>query len=160
MSTTEATNPGSETGSTPSAVEGMAIPILTARDLDATVNLFEQLGFTATRYRVEGYAILRRGGIELHYTSAPNHDPWISVGAAFIRLDDADRFFAEIRDSGLVPVVSMPHNADQVAALRRTWEEGGSLARMTEPADRPWGMREFSFLDPSNNLLRLGHRLT
>ena len=158
MSSTETAG---STASVPSAVEGgMAIPILPARDLDATVALFEGLGFTATRYWKEGYAILRRGTIELHYSLARDHDPWASVGAAFIRLDDADRFFAEIRDSGLVPVVSMPHNADQVAALRRTWEEGGSLARMTEPADRPWGMREFSFLDPSNNLLRLGHRLT
>jgi hypothetical protein len=30
---------------------------------------------------------------------------------------------------------------------------------MNPPRDEPWGMREFTVVDPSGNLLRIGHDL-
>ena len=33
------------------------------------------------------------------------------------------------------------------------------IPRMSTPRDEPWGMREFTVVDPSGNLLRIGHDL-
>ena len=33
------------------------------------------------------------------------------------------------------------------------------IPRLTPPADQPWGMREFALVDPSGNLVRIGHDL-
>jgi hypothetical protein len=36
------------------------------------------------------------------------------------------------------------------------WRGGHSIARVGPIADRPWGVREFSFADHDNNQLRFG----
>jgi hypothetical protein len=33
------------------------------------------------------------------------------------------------------------------------------IPRLTAPIDQPWGMREFALVDPSGNLVRVGHDL-
>ena len=33
------------------------------------------------------------------------------------------------------------------------------IPRLTAPVDQPWGMREFALVDPSGNLVRIGHDL-
>ena len=33
------------------------------------------------------------------------------------------------------------------------------IPRVTAPEDKPWGMREFALVDPSGNLIRVGHDL-
>jgi len=44
--------------------------------------------------------------------------------------------------------------------LRRRWAAGESIARITEVEDKPWGFRELELLDPNNNLLRFGQRVS
>ena len=44
----------------------------------------------------------------------------------------------------------------EFAALGLPAEGSPSLS---EPADEPWGMREFALKDPAGNLVRIGHEL-
>jgi hypothetical protein len=47
-------------------------------------------------------------------------------------------------------------NIDFLAALNLPSE---GIPRLTAPVDQPWGMREFTLVDPSGNLVRVGHDL-
>jgi hypothetical protein len=150
------------TGSRP--VEGTSIPVLPARHIPSTVELFDQLGFDVRLDETNEYAIVRRGSIELHFTASPALDPWTSNGMAFVRLDDVDALYDQFRATGAVPLVpgpgAEPHAAEAVAAeLRARWDAGESIARMGQLVDQPWGTREFPLLDPSNNLIRFGQVL-
>jgi catechol 2,3-dioxygenase-like lactoylglutathione lyase family enzyme len=126
--------------------EGTAIPILPARDLEAAVALMERLGFEPTRYPGSGYAVLRRRGVEIHYTQGHTHDDpedahshGPETGMAFVRLLDADVWHADFTES---------------------WPaDSASPARLTAIEDKPWGMREFAVIDPNNNLIRFGQTL-
>ena len=139
----------------PTPVEGVSIPILPAHDVAVTLAFFERLGFTTTAYEGFGYGIVRRGTIELHFTAAHGHDPWGGgAGAAFVRLDNVDALYGEFVASGAAPVMARPGlSADD---LRARWDAGESIARLGVPEDKPWGIREFPLLDPSNNLIRFG----
>lgn len=109
--------------------------------------LFEQLGFAGRHDQVHDYAMVHRGGIELHFTFAPELDPWTSSGMAFIRLDDVTTLCEEFKATGALPVVAAPrselrHSERVRGEVRRKWEAGESIARMGEIADQPWGIRE------------------
>lgn len=136
---------------------GTAFPILPTHDLATTVALFEALGFEAETYTSEGYAILRRGGIELHFTATASLDPLHSNGMAFVRLRDAAALYAELEATRALPI--MAPAALGPDELRRRWLAGESIARLSEIEDKPWRMREFAVLDPSNNLIRFGQPL-
>lgn len=153
---------GPATGTPP--VDGTSIPILPARDIPETLALFERLGFTVHHDEVNDYAMVRRGAIELHFTASPDLDPWTSAGMAFVRLDDVSALYEEFVATGALPLVPGPRSELQPAERRRDelrarWENGESIARMGELADKPWGIREFALLDPSNNLIRFGQSI-
>lgn len=135
-------------------VEGTSIPVLPARDLSQTLDLFERLGFEVRLHESQGYAVTMRGSIELHFAATPNLDPWTSAGMAFVRLEDVDALYEEFVASGAVPV-----GAPGQSELRARWDAGESIARLGELVDQPWGIREFPLLDPSNNLIRFGRVL-
>lgn len=46
--------------------------------------------------------------------------------------------------------------SSDVDALCARWRSRSPGARMTQPEDKDWGMREFYVFDPSGNLLRVG----
>ncbi len=148
-----------------SPVQGTSIPILPARDIPETLALFAQLGFDVRHDEANGYAMVRRGAIEVHFTVSPDLDPWTSNGMAFIRLDDVTSLYEEFRATGAVPIVptwsaDVPYAERADAEIRAKWAAGESIARMGEVADKSWGIREFPLLDPSNNLLRFGQVVT
>jgi hypothetical protein len=58
--------------------------------------------------------------------------------SCYWRVRDADRFYQEFARLNL-PSEGIP--------------------RLTAPVDQPWGMREFTLVDPSGNLVRVGHDL-
>ena len=136
---------------------GTSFPILPSHDVAMTTALFERLGFEAEAYTSDGYAILRRSGIELHYTATADVDPLHNNGMAFVRLRDANALYEEFKASGALPVMSP--SAVGADELQRMWNAGESIARMAEIEDKPWGIREFAILDPSNNLIRFGQPL-
>lgn len=161
----ENTHPDTEPVATTSPVQGTSIPILPARDIPETLALFAQLGFDVRHDEANGYAMVRRGTIEVHFTVSPDLDPWTSNGMAFIRLDDVTSLYEEFSAIGTVPIVpawsaDVPYAERAVAEIRAKWAAGESIARMGEVADKSWGIREFPLWDPSNNLLRFGQSMT
>ena len=115
-------------------------PILPARDFERTAGFYEALGFAiVSQYQPpDAYLIMRRGGVELHFFPQADLDPAASIAGCYIRVSDADAWFAPARQIGL-PEAGIP--------------------RITALADRPWGMREFAVIDPNGSLIRIGSEL-
>ena len=115
-------------------------PILPARSLDETRTFYEKLGFTPW-FRGRGafeYEIVSRGHLVVHFFAEPGLTPGGNETSCYWRVKDADRFYEEWAALGL-PSEGIP--------------------RLTAPVDQPWGMREFTLVDPSGNLMRVGHDL-
>jgi catechol 2,3-dioxygenase-like lactoylglutathione lyase family enzyme len=115
-------------------------PILPSRNLDETRTFYGQLGFTPW-FRGRGgwdYEIVSRGHLVVHFFTEAQLAPGENNAGCYWRVKDADRFYEEC------------------AALDLDAE---GIPRLTAPVDQPWGMREFTLVDPSGNLVRIGHDL-
>jgi catechol 2,3-dioxygenase-like lactoylglutathione lyase family enzyme len=115
-------------------------PILPARNLDETRAFYEKLGFVPW-FRGRGpweYEIVSRGHLVVHFFAESELTPSQNDASCYWRVKDADRFYEEF------------------AALDLPSE---GIPRLTKPVDQPWGMREFTLVDPSGNLVRVGHDL-
>ncbi len=107
-------------------------PILPVADMAAAIDFYRSVGFDVASYD-EGYAWVRHRGEEvLHLAGVPDLDVESNHAAAYLHVQNADAWH-------------------EVAAAMG--------AAVGEIADRPWGMREFAFTDPSRNLVRIGHNL-
>ena len=113
-----------------------AVPILPSRDLRESLGFYERLGFENRGAPLEkwNYMILGRGSIELHFLGHPTvFTEWTSPTSCHLAVADADALHAE-------------------------WTKAGVAAEA--PATTDYGMREFTLLDPSGNLLRVGSVVT
>lgn len=117
----------------------IAVPMLPARNIEQSIVFYRALRFTvARRYPdppPDGYAVLRREALELHLFAWPQAGPESSISACFIRIADAP-------------------------ALHREWSALGFAAEGAPSVGpvgrRYWGMHEFTVIDPSGNMLRVG----
>ena len=80
----------------------------------------------------DGYLMVRKDQIQLHFFEHKDLDPKENYGQVYIRTTDIDRWYEALLKNN-VPI--HPH---------------GHLA------NKPWEQREFSLLDPDNNLLTFG----
>ena len=117
-----------------------AEPILPARNLEETRAFYKRLGFTPwfDGKIWPGYEIMSRGDLVIHFFAAPELTVADNDAGCYWRVTDADRLYEECAALGL-PSEGIP--------------------RLTGPCDQPWGMREFLLVDPSGNLMRVGHEL-
>ncbi len=114
-------------------------PILPSKDFEETRKFYQFLGFDcAFEYPDEGYLILVRDHVELHFFRAPNHEPEKSDHGAFVRVDDANALSKEFKALGLL--------AD-------------GIPRCGIAEDKPWGICELGIFDTDGNLVRMGHIL-
>jgi catechol 2,3-dioxygenase-like lactoylglutathione lyase family enzyme len=114
----------------------LAIPILPSRSMSDTVAFYRRLGFEGGPHAFDsGYAILRRGTVELHFFLHADLDPADSFAGCYLRVADVDSF----------------HRACATVAL-----PSRGRPRMDALQDKPWGLREFAIVDPDGNLLRIG----
>lgn len=106
------------------------IPIFYVADVDAAERYYiERLRFTRA-FRYGTYAGLRIGECELHITDPGEPRQIAGAGSAYVICNEVDAYF------------------DAVAKLD---------ARIkSEPADRPYGMRDFAVLDVDGNQLTFG----
>ncbi|PPU63241.1 glyoxalase/bleomycin resistance/extradiol dioxygenase family protein [Xanthomonas codiaei] len=112
------------------------IPILPSRSITQTLAFYRRLGFEGDAHPHDaGYAILRRGDLELHFFAHPDLDPASCYAGCYLRVSDVDAL----------------HAAMQAAAL-----PARGIPRIDAVGDKPWGMREFAIVDESGNLLRIG----
>jgi catechol 2,3-dioxygenase-like lactoylglutathione lyase family enzyme len=129
---------------------GKAIPNLPARDLDATAAMFTRIGFTET-HRYDGYSIIERDEVELHYYAKPDHDPGKTAGMSYIRVSDVNALYAEVTAAGFEILSAQ--------AQRERSEQHAPLERITALEDKPWGLRQFALLDIDGNLFHIGQPL-
>jgi hypothetical protein len=115
-------------------------PILPSRDLGETRQFYERLGFESwwKGRATWDYEIVSRGNLVLHFFLENSLVPGENGNSCYLRVLDADQLHAELSNLQL-PVQGIP--------------------RLTTPANQPWGMREFTIVDLSGNLLRIGHNL-
>jgi len=111
-------------------------PKLPMRDKAITKDYYYKLGFqTVGSADYEGYLMLQKDAIQLHFFEFKELHPAENYGQVYIRTDDIDGLHQHMLDKGL------------------SIHPGGPLQT------KPWGQREFSMLDPDNNLLTFGQNL-
>jgi catechol 2,3-dioxygenase-like lactoylglutathione lyase family enzyme len=104
-----------------------AIPVLPARELDATVAFWrDELGFRHV-FSGEDYAIVERDDVQVHFWGpATDLDPLENDGGCRLGVDDVDAAYEEYRRHVFCDL-----------------------------EQKPWGLREFAVLDPNRNLIWL-----
>ena len=109
-------------------------PKLPMKDKAATKEFYiNKLGFqNVGSSDYEGYLMVEKDHIEIHFFEFREIDARENYSGIYIRTDNIDRLYRSFLDNQ----VSIHPN--------------GALA------SRPWGQREFSLLDPDNNLLTFG----
>ena len=80
----------------------------------------------------EGYLMVQKDGIQIHFFEFKALDPKENYGQVYIRTDDIEAFY-ELAKS------------QQIVSNKLEF--------------KPWGQKEFSILDPDNNLLTIGQRM-
>lgn len=108
-------------------------PKLPMRNKATTLAYYTQLGFSNIgQHDYPGYLILQKDAIELHFFEHPTLIPAENDGQVYIRCSGIESLYQQ----WLSESVAIHPN--------------GALTM------KPWGQKEFSLLDPDNNLLTFG----
>jgi len=112
------------------------IPKLPMRDKSLTKGYYQDcLGFEELGDYGD-YLMVGKGNVEIHFFEFKKLDPKENYGQVYVRTDSIDEFYGELLARG----VSIHPN--------------GRLE------NKAWGQREFSLLDPDNNLLTFGQDIS
>ncbi|PSK89803.1 bleomycin resistance protein [Taibaiella chishuiensis] len=111
-------------------------PKLPMRDKAATLAFYrDRLGFNEVGPNsYEGYLMLEREGVQLHFFGFKALDPAENYGQVYIRTDDIEKIYRELSEQNIVHPAGHLHT-------------------------KPWGQRECAALDPDNNLLTFGQSM-
>ena len=108
-------------------------PKLPMRDKTITRDYYvSQLGFQQFGGDYEDYLMVERDHIQLHFFLFKEIDPKENYGQLYIRTNDIEGLYQSLLQK---KVAIHPNGPLQV---------------------KPWGQKEFSLLDPDNNLLTFG----
>ena len=109
-------------------------PKLPMRNKAVTLEYYlSKLGFEATgTVDYDGYLMVQKDGIEIHFFVFEELDPKENYGQVYIRTNDIDRLYQSFLEKNI------------------SIHPAGHLQK------KPWGQKEFSVLDPDNNLLTFG----
>lgn len=114
-----------------------ACPILPSSDFNRTKAFYEQLGFGVIgEYVQQGYLILQRDTVELHFFRHTGHIATQSDHGAYLRVNDATALSKEFE------VLDLPKDG---------------IPRFIAAEEKPWGVCELAIVDLDGNLLRIGH---
>ena len=106
-----------------------AAPQLPASDIAGTIEFYrDKLGFSLSA-EYPGFAILKRDSVEVHLWQCENKIV-AENSSCYVRVQGVDNLYAEVTERGATVQEHL--------------------------AVRPWGMRQFSILDPSGNAIRFG----
>jgi len=83
----------------------------------------------------DGYLMVQKDSVQIHFFEFKDLDPKENYGQVYIRTDDIDEWYQLVLDKKL----QLP--------------EAGHLQI------KPWRQKEFSLLDPDNNLLTFGQQV-
>jgi hypothetical protein len=112
-------------------------PKLPMRKKEVTQDFYlNQLGFSKVGLSdYDGYLMLQKDAIQLHFFEFKTLDPKENYGQIYIRTNDIDWLYKDFLDR---KVAIHPNGRLQ---------------------SKPWGQKEFSILDPDHNLLTFGQEL-
>lgn len=111
-------------------------PKLPMRDKTVTKDFYiTELGFRQFGNDHEGYLMIQKENIQIHFFEFKELDPKENYGQVYIRTDDIDKLYESMLNKRL-----SIHPAGQLQI-------------------KPWGQKEFAMLDPDNNLLTFGQNL-
>lgn len=112
-------------------------PKLPMRDKQATKSFYiDKLGFSNYgAFDYEGYLMMQLDNIEIHFFEFKDLDPKENYGQVYIRTSNIENLYEFFLNNN-VPI-----------------HPNGSLQA------KPWGQKEFSVLDPDNNLLTFGQSI-
>ena len=106
--------------------------MIPVRDLDAALERYRRLGFTARAYEGDArYGFVDRDLVSLHLSEWHEHDPKRTGAVVYLYVSDAEAVHAE-------------------------WARAGLPGRLGEPRDTDYGLREFGYVDPDGTLHRVG----
>ena len=113
-------------------------PKLPMRDKVATTDFYlNKLGFELWgQHDYDGYLMVQKDRVQIHFFEFKTLDPKENYGQLYIRTSDIDDVYQSLIDHG----VSIHPN--------------GQLEV------KPWGQKEFSLVDPDNNLLTFGQSMS
>lgn len=111
------------------------IPKLPMRNKELTTNYYSQLGFEVSHNDFEGYLMMMKDTLEIHFFEFRDILPSENYGQIYIRCSDIDEIYKTCREKSVAI-----HPA-------------GDLT------EKPWRQKEFSLLDPDNNLITFGQAL-
>ncbi len=83
----------------------------------------------------QGYLMVQKDNIQIHFFEFTAIDPKENYGQVYIRTDNIEQLYQTFLDT------------------KTSIHPAGHLAL------KPWGQKEFSILDPDNNLLTFGQRI-
>ncbi|MES2805104.1 MAG: VOC family protein [Bacteroidota bacterium] len=83
----------------------------------------------------DGYLMVQKDSIQIHFFEFKELDPKENYGQVYIRTDDIDKLYQSLLDK------------------KTSIHPNGPLEI------KPWGQKEFSLLDPDNNLLTFGESI-
>lgn len=92
----------------------------------------DQLGFRQSGNDFDGYLMMEKDGIEIHFFEFKDLDPAENYGQVYIRTSSIEELFQSLLDKKV-----QIHPAGHLQT-------------------KPWGQKEFALLDPDNNLLTFG----
>ena len=111
-------------------------PKLPMRNKSATKDYYiNQLGFELFGGDYDGYLMVQKDNIQIHFFEFKELDPKENYGQVYIRTDNIDAFYQSLLDN------------------KTAIHPNGSLKL------KPWKQKEFSLLDPDNNLLTFGQSI-
>ena len=112
-------------------------PKLPMRNKTATrdfyVNVLEFEVFGTTTY--DDYLMVQKDDIQIHFFKFEDLNPKENYAQVYIRVDDIETFYKHLQDN---KAHIHPNGHLQI---------------------KPWGQKEFSMLDPDNNLLTFGESI-
>ena len=126
-------------------MEEKTIPILPCRTIQPVLDFYTVLGFKVTFHQKipNPYAVVERGGIQLHFFGMKQYEPAESYSTCYVHTDDVDELHEVFR-------------ARLKAAYGRIPTRG--LPRIGPLKDTSYGVRQFLVTDPGGNCLRIGQQ--
>ncbi|MFM7853346.1 MAG: bleomycin resistance protein [Flammeovirgaceae bacterium] len=95
----------------------------------------DQLGFKQFGGDFEGYLMVEKDNIQIHFFEFMELDPIQNYGQVYIRTNAINKLY-------------------ELAIQKKL-----SVPTLGHLEDKPWGQKEFSLLDPDHNLLTFGQSL-
>ena len=83
----------------------------------------------------DGYLMIQKDNIQIHFFEFKELDPAENYGQVYIRTDDIDKLYQSMLDNKV------------------------SIHPAAHLQVKPWGQKEFSIVDPDNNLLTFGQNI-